>query len=212
MPLPSEPNWLITALIGAVLGVLITPASRILLYPTRRLKPHSLSGRWFEYYYSFHNGKPVLRYGIFTIRTGLRHPHVVERESSAGPADAEQKFREPSLRYRGRLLPAESGHTVIALKAASHEETLLYRFLGRIPSNSDVVPGVWAAYDHDLNPAAGAAIICRTQLDVDAAEKLLQSWAAVDARGVLRMHRSPSVDDTRATARSRKPNPTEGSN
>jgi glycine/D-amino acid oxidase-like deaminating enzyme len=83
----------------------------------------------------------------------------------------------------------EHGHVIITFSGLSHEETVTMRFLERLPSSSEVVPGIWMAEDHDRHPAAGASLISREPLtDHDASEQL-RSWVVV--RG-LSLHVLPN--------------------
>ncbi|MFF0292794.1 hypothetical protein ACFYS8_06150 [Kitasatospora sp. NPDC004615] len=186
----SEPNWLISAAVGAVLGALVVPAANLALYPARRLQAHPMAGHWYSYHFSYLSGQPVLRYGTIVIRTGVRTRHVIERHSSASPIGPDLALTPPVLSYRGGSLIDEADHIVMTFSGKTHRETLVYRFLSRIPSNASVIPGVWMAYDHDLNPAAGAAIISREPLADSDIRRLLESWV-VSEGFALHLRKSP---------------------
>ncbi|WP_018347980.1 hypothetical protein [Longispora albida] len=186
----QEPNWIITSIVGAVIGALLVPTWRIMLYPIRRLRPHPLHGIWYSYSYSFMDGALQLRHGTFTIRSGLLQRWIVHRENfgrypppSLGPAP-------PPLRYRGTV-SEEHDHYVMLFSGRTHTETLLYRFVNRIPSNAGIIPGVWMAYDHDLNPAAGCAIISRGPLAPQTVTTLLRSWVVFE-KGAFHIRKTPA--------------------
>ena len=189
--MPNEPNWIITALVGAILGALVVPTVRLLAYPARRIRSHQLGGSWYTYHYSYVNGKPALRYGLLTISTAIASRYAVRLTTSARTIGAEQSPVEPILTYRGRTVPDHVGHLVIMLYGNSHKELLMFRFLSRIPSNAQVVPGVWMAYDHDGHPAAGSEILSRTPLSNTTVQAQLRRWSVLDDRGVLRIRQPP---------------------
>ncbi|MFJ8015372.1 hypothetical protein [Streptomyces sp. NPDC096339] len=186
----EEPNWLVSALVGAVIGVMLAPAGKAALYPVRRMKRHPMAGKWYSYHFSFMAGQPILRYGTITVRTGVRTRYAIQRTTSAAPFGADGRPTPPVLKYSGGSLTEEADHIIMVFTGISHRETLTYRFLSRIPSNSSVIPGVWAAYDHDLNPAAGTAIVSRDPLTDEEARRLLGAWVVGD-EFALHLRRSP---------------------
>ena len=188
----AEPNWEVTAILGAVLGALVVPFWQLLNYPVRRLRPHSLNGQWYSYHLTFVSGRVQLRFGTMRIQPGIRSRYVATRENSDSPHQSDGQLPSPKLRYRGRVLPDEADQVVIVFKGLSHQETVVYRFLNRIPSNATVVPGIWMAHDHDLTPAAGAAILSRSGLHPDQAMRILQSWLVYE-KGAMHLRKNPTV-------------------
>ncbi|WP_371617805.1 hypothetical protein [Streptomyces sp. NBC_00454] len=187
----EEPNWIISALLGAIIGALISPAGKAVLYPVRRLKPHPMAGKWYSYHVSFMAGQPIFRYGTITVKTGIRTRYSIQRTTSAAPFGADGRPTPPVLTYSGGTLTEEADHIVMTFLGSSHRETLTYRFLSRIPSNSSVIPGVWMAYDHDLNPAAGTAILSRDPLtDEGEARRVLGAWVVSEGLA-LHLRKSP---------------------
>ena len=189
--LTSQPDWLVSAVLGAILGALVAPASMLAMFPIRRLKPHIFHGKWYSYHFSFLGERLVLRYGIFNVRTGIRHRYSVTRLSSGGRPSEPYKLPKPILKYRGRVYN-ERDHVVMSIAATTHVETAMYRFLGRIPSNTTVIPGLWMSYDHDTNPTAGVAIISREQLSDDEAKEWLRSLMVSDS-GAIRITRTAQL-------------------
>lgn len=193
----GDPNWLLSSVIGAIIGALVVPVTGLLAYPVRRLRVHTtLIGRWYSYHYSFRDEILELRYGTLHIRPGLRRQYVVHRKNSRTRPDPNGRFRPAIdlLRYRGSL-HEEGHHIIVEVKPrdSRRDETVFYRFLGQIPSNASVVPGLWMAYDHDRNPAAGTIILSREPLTDEAATRLLRSWTK-GAFAPIRIRRpSPSV-------------------
>jgi hypothetical protein len=188
----AEPNWEVTLILGAVVGVLVIPIWQLIVYPARRLRPHSLNGRWYEYHLTFVSGRVALRFGIVCIKPGIRSRYIVTAEYSDGPPQGDGQLPTPKLWYRGRVLPSEADQVVILLKGLSHPETAVFRLLDRIPSNDNVVPGIWMAYDHDLAPAAGVAILSRSSLPPEQAMRMLQSWL-IQEKGAMHLRKTPTV-------------------
>jgi hypothetical protein len=186
----AEPNWEVTAVLGAVLAALVVPFWQLLNYPVRRLRPHSLNGQWYTYHLTFVSGQIQLRFGILHIRPGIRSRYVATRENSDAPPQSDGTIPAPKLRHKGQILPDEADQIVILYKGTSHRETVVYRFLNRIPSNATVVPGIWIGYDHDLCPAAGSAILSRKALPPDEAIRILQSWLVCE-RGAIHLRKNP---------------------
>lgn len=66
----AEPNWIITSIFGAVLGVLVAEFGAILIYPLRKLKKDALEGIWHQFNYTRGDGKPFLKHATLRIRKG----------------------------------------------------------------------------------------------------------------------------------------------
>ncbi|MEV6527050.1 hypothetical protein AB0M43_34490 [Longispora sp. NPDC051575] len=185
-----EPNWIITSVVGAVIGVLVVPFYRVLLYPFRRLRRHPLGGLWYSYSYSFIDGRLHLRHGTFHVRSGVLQRYVVSRENFGRYPPPTFGATPPPLRYRGSVYE-EHDHYVMVFQGRTHTETLVYRFVNRIPSNAGIIPGIWLAYDHDLNPAAGTAIISREPLAPETVTSLLRSWVVFE-KGAFHIRKTPA--------------------
>ncbi len=186
----NEPNWIITSFVGALIGVLIVPLYQMFIYPFRKRQWHPLGGKWYSYSYSFLDGRLQLRHGTFTVRHGVLQRFVVDRLNFGQYPPPPSSPQPPPLRYRGTIYE-EHDHYVMTLEGRTHTESLLYRFVNRVPSNAGIIPGVWMAYDHDLNPAAGTAIISREPLAPEVVVHLLRSWGVFE-KGAFHIRKTPA--------------------
>jgi hypothetical protein len=177
----SQPSWIVLlvlgAVAGAIMGTLVNNYGGVLLYPLRRRRPDNYIGEWWEYHLSYLNGQRTLRQGKLTVKRGRRTKVRQVKFWHIGVDGSDDKLK---LAYKGTLR-IEGAQLLIQLKATTHKEYLVYRFLNLIPSNDSVVPGIWMAYDHNSNPAAGAAILSQRQMTSDQAEKEILTHANVGA-------------------------------
>ena len=186
----TEPNWIITAAVGAVLGKFVNDYGALLLYPIRRFKKDQYTSEWYEYHWSFRGNKKTLCPAKLVIRHGLLVPYAVRfsHVSSTGTPSV--------LQYKGTMR-LEERDVVIELSAITHTETLTYRFPKWIPSASDRLVGLWMSFDHTGAPAAGGTLLSRTSLtDLEASKYLHDGLAGSD--GFLRVN--PSFDTQDETA------------
>jgi hypothetical protein len=164
----GQPSWIIVLALGAVAGTAIDKYGGILLYPFRLLRKDHYTGEWWEYHLSYLQGHRTLRQSKLAIRHGLR-TGVRRADFWHIPAGATSD-NQKEISYKGTLR-IEGNQLLIELDATSHKEYLVYRFFNRIPTNAEVIPGIWMSYDHDSNPAAGAAILTNKPMDLDDAER-----------------------------------------
>jgi hypothetical protein len=164
----GEPNWILILALGAIAGTVVDKYGGVLLYPIRQLRDDRYLGEWWEYHLSYRQGQRTLRRSKLIIRRGL-HTRVRRAEFWHIPATARSDDQK-EIAYRGTL-HIENNHLVIQLYATTHDEYLVYRFFNRIPTNAEVIPGIWMSYDHDTNPAAGAAILTNKPMEPDDAER-----------------------------------------
>lgn len=186
----SEPNWMIVSVVGAILGALIARYGSIVLYPMRRFKKEPMIGHWYDYHFTFVNGKRYIAESPVNIRRGkLRGISVEIRDQDVvSQSGALDNKRKDGLTYQG-ILRREGPHLVIEVKGVGHIELLIFRFIYRLPSNDSVIPGVWMSFDHDMNPTAGLMILSRRRLRRSAAIPLLLDCAHL-AEGVLQVQPS----------------------
>jgi hypothetical protein len=193
--LDTEPNWIVTSVVGAVLGALVSAYGTLLGYPIRRLRRNHYVGDWFEYHWTYHSGQRHLWRARLCIRRGYLQSYSVQfdhlpqqvSQPSGGTAPAAPS-EDRVLRYRGEMHLREN-HVVITLNAHTHEESLVYRFRQWIPSNKDPVPGLWMSFDHTGAPAAGAALLSDRELSEAEVEAGFRS-AIESAPGLLRVAQS----------------------
>jgi hypothetical protein len=146
----------------------MTEFGGILAYPFRRLRRDPLEGTWHQFNYTQRNGKTFINQGTLRIR-----------KRALGGLKGIMIDESGNLSYRGQVR-REVGHIVAELKAASHDETLVLRFVGTIVARDPFMPGVWMAYDRDSNPAAGAALLCKDNASIEKARQLIGKWTTTN--------------------------------
>jgi hypothetical protein len=164
----GKPSWIVILVLGVIAGTALDKYGGVLLYPIRLLRDDHYLGEWWEYHLSYRQGQRTLRRSRLIIRRGLR-TGVRRAEFWHIPANATSDDQK-EIAYRGTL-HLENNQLLIQLHATTHDEYLVYRFFNRIPTNAEVIPGIWMSYDHDTNPAAGAAILTNNPMDPDDAER-----------------------------------------
>jgi hypothetical protein len=183
----AEPGWIAVTLIGAIVGAAIAPMFSILRYLARRFQTHPLCATWYSYHLTFRDNRLVMLSGTYRISRGVRSSLVVRAENLA---DDETGKSRRTLLYRGTM-EQEGGHYVMDLSGRSHKERLMIRFAERIPPNDQTLSGIWLAYDHDNQVAAGAQMFSRTPLDRDTALNALRSWIFTAQAGAIRLRGTP---------------------
>lgn len=184
----TEPSWIATIVIGAVLGALINQFGSVILYPFRRLRKDEFIGTWYEYYWTWCNGTEQVWTGRVSIKRGVLRPYVVRIwEKQPEETDSGDVVASPAVvhRYRGGLR-LEGGHVIIDVEATTHTESAVHRYPRWIPSSSDRVVGIWMAFDHSGTPTSGAVLLTRDKQDVARAEELLTQRVSTSP-GLLRV-------------------------
>jgi|SRR5882724_1651074 len=160
----NEPHWLVVAVIGAILGLLLPYMMYLLRFLWRYRKSDRLEKSWFEYHATFTEGRAIIVGGTWHIKKGFRHRLVVTF----------QHEKDDGLKYKG-VLHKERGHILAVLASISDdEETLYYRFVTPVGSQS-TVPGLWLSYDRDGRVCAGSAILSQEPLEETAVGPILSN-------------------------------------
>jgi hypothetical protein len=181
----TSPNWVVTTILGAVLGALLSAYGSLILYPIRRLKRDQYIGEWSEYHWTWKDGRKNLCRGRFTVKRGLLAPYSVEFDHLPQKTNGKTSTHSKDLRYKGRLR-LEDGHVVFDFRGTTHTESITYRFPRWIPSSSDRIVGIWMSFDHTGTPSAGGAMLVRGDLtDLQAANFLNAHLTTSD--GLLRI-------------------------
>lgn len=183
----TEPNWLVTTLVGAAIGALIPSFGPAVLYPFRRLRKDEYVGSWNEYYWTWYDGSKQMWTGRVSISRGVLRPYVVRIEEMqlGSPESGNDATTQPVHKYRGGLR-LEGGHVIFELRATTHTESVVTRFPQWIPSSSDRVVGIWFAFDHSGTPTAGATLLTKDELEESEAKELLGQRVS-SSPGLLRV-------------------------
>lgn len=202
----QQPHWLIKILIGIVLGALLPQAGKMTILLISRLKKNSLLGKWYKYHVSYREGASQLFETEWIIKRGFFKPYKVI-----------YKYDGRTLLYNGSM-EFERGHLLFILRALSHPETVICRTTYPLPlansslsgkptsptqaqnknayRDSYMMYGIWMSYDHDIQIASGATLMCREPIeDKDEALRKLKNRFHVEGE-------KPSIRLTFARAKS----------
>jgi hypothetical protein len=177
--LADEPNWIVVTLIGAVLGASAAWWSAPIRYLGARNRHRHLLGTWHECHYSFRHGQVILGRATIVVRPGFKNSLKV----NATQHEVHPDGAVTDLSYAGHL--HREGQLVLTLSAESHDETLMMRYVERLPSNPAPMLGMWLCRDHDGLPAAGVSALSRKELTDEQAYATLRFQGS--SSGVLRV-------------------------
>ncbi|MET8152653.1 hypothetical protein ACIBSW_30010 [Actinoplanes sp. NPDC049668] len=166
--LSQEPNWIIVTLVGALVGASVTWWSTPIRYLRARNSHGYLLGTWYEYHYTFRHGRMMLGRAVVTIRPGFRSSLKADVVSHEVHADG----MVTDLSYTGQV--RREGHLVLSLSGRSHDDTMMMRYIERLPSNPAPMLGIWLSQDHDCLPAAGVSALSRKELTDEQAHDVLR--------------------------------------
>lgn len=158
----TTPHWLLVAIIGAVIGLLLPYCGRTVVWVLRRFKEFHLEGEWYEYHLTYVGGNPVLRGERWHIGKGFFAKLSVDANSTSP---------DGGLRYKGTIVE-ERSTIVVKFKAISHTEQVACRLTSPIPSHDRTLLGFWLALDFDGRIAVGPEVLTRDQLSPDSVREL----------------------------------------
>jgi hypothetical protein len=184
----SEPNWVITILVGTLLGAVVAPLGPAALYPLRRIRRDVFVGTWNQYYWTWRDGRKQMWFGQVCVKRGILKPYSVTTVMSppdGGDHNIEPSNRHAVLRHRGELR-LEGGHVIIETRANTHNESVVSRFPQWIPSETNRIVGIWMSFDHSGTPTAGAILLSRSNLDEPEASALIGRYTTTST-GLLRV-------------------------
>ncbi|SFC94441.1 hypothetical protein SAMN05421780_11365 [Flexibacter flexilis DSM 6793] len=171
----TEPNWIITTLIGTVIGYLYPYFIKGIIYIGRLLfTKHYLTGQWNSYYQIWENNLAVIKHEKWTVSLGYNSKLKVKIKTVA----------EGNLNYSGELTE-ERGHLIVTLKAKEYDERVFGRYPIPIPSNDATVVGLWLGVDFNAHATVGANILSRIELDNEKIIILLREYTEVDTENEM---------------------------
>lgn len=177
MPLDQDPNWLISALIGAVFGYLLPLLPASLRYLVGKFRRSQLEGLWHQCNYTFSDGRQILCREEWKIARGFLHPYALK--VSGLPGDGR--------RYRGQITH-ERNHLIAIYQASTHTETVYARFHFPATPEGQVVPGIWLSFDHDGCVTAGVQVLSQTKLtDAECLQAIRQCSKMITEVAVLQI-------------------------
>lgn len=156
----KEPNWLITLIIGALLGFLpeIITIIKNIVY---RFSKNRLVGTWHVYEVTIHNNNKINTYGICTIKNGFLHRYKISMKNGA-------------LVYKG-IGEVEENHLYMKLQNQNDNnvrtETCWQRYDFSY-NDYNLMCGLWLSNNYDNNTTCGISILSRDSLDETSLEKI----------------------------------------
>lgn len=167
----NDSNWILTTIIGAVVGWLLPYLVRTAVFIVRRFRRGIFDGKWCVYRVTNQDGKLKIEPSTWDIRKGFSSKFVV-RETREG-------LETPI--YKGSLF-FERNFWLVRLSGVGHEEEILIRLFSPIPAENTSTWGLYLGIDFEGKPAAGPIMISREELPTASASELLQEKTRVHSR------------------------------
>jgi hypothetical protein len=151
--LGQQPPWIVVALVGAVIGLLLPGLLRVPLWALGLFRRHPLQGVWHHFWYNFDTDEPRLKHEQWRVKRGFRGPlRVKTRSTVAG---------EP--RYSG-YIEFENEFALVHLKARGHNEQVHHRHPLPVPGADRILVGMVIAQDYGGLSSAHASVLARREL------------------------------------------------
>jgi hypothetical protein len=168
--IPDNPHWIVTALIGALFGILLPQLALVMRWIIRRFTKSPIEGDWHHYFFNFDSdhARADFKEEIFSIRKGFKHPYTVKTTPIIST-------ESPFLGY----LKFEKDFFVVFLEAEKHQELVCQRF---ITPNQWTKPciGVSVAQDYHGRASAGANLLSKNPLPKEKVKLILSSRVTLD--------------------------------
>jgi hypothetical protein len=171
----KEPNWIVTALVGAIIGWAFPYIGKAIYYVFRRLEKDYLEGDWYGYHWTYKGGQSVLNKSRWRIKKGVFHRFAVKEAHQDG------------MNYGG-YAEVERSQLVVKIHSGRNSETARFRITWPIPSNAHILRGIWLSFDHDSKIASAAQLLSRDELtDSDAIAKIKEAMRWEKDRPAMRV-------------------------
>ena len=172
----QEPNWIVRALAGFLLGYFFTYIIKGTDFIWRMIfSKNYLTGQWNSYYQVWENNIPVLKRENWTIGFGFNSKLRVNITT------------EDSLSFSGELLE-EKGNLIVIIKAKDFNERGFGRYPIPIPGNDTTVVGLYLGIDFNGHATACVNILSRIELQMNELSSLLKDNTDFDAtNGMIRL-------------------------
>jgi hypothetical protein len=164
----QQPNWVLSILIGAIVGYLLPYIIKSVDFIVRRFHKEMAEGVWHVYHVTNREHRTQVECSTWRIRKGFNHRFVVE----------EQKATLGFVPYRG-VLRMERGFWLVKLAGTKHEEKVMVRLLSPLPSGDSTSWGLYLGLDFEGRSVAGPVMISRNDLAADEALRKMMDRAEV---------------------------------
>ena len=149
----QQPHWLVSAFVGAIIGLVLPSFLDVLRWPIRRLRRHQLNGEWNHYYYNFDPEQPVLHHEIWRVSPGIKSRFRVTVDDA--------KTKGPD--YAGHIEMLKD-IAIFQLRGLHHDELVVEKYPLPIPGSDSVMAGVAIAQDFQGRPSVNAVLLSRVVL------------------------------------------------
>lgn len=174
----QQPHWLVSTVIGAILGILLPYFGKAFYYMLRRFKKYYLEGVWNGYLYSHKDGVPIISQIKFKIRKGFYSQYK-----------ATLHYEDGTLSYKG-IMKIENAQAYVYISSTQHEEHASLRFGVPIASKSHKIVGLWLSHDHDQYIGSGPFVLSRDPIKLAEIESTVESSIKCEhTMCLLRVHR-----------------------
>ena len=169
----KEPNWILTALFGAVLGF-IPEIVKIIKYMVLRFSKNRIIGDWYVYEITISESKILFTTGTCIIKNGVLHRFSI-------------KMKNDNLNYRG-IGDCEDNHFYIMIHNINdksvRKETCWQRYDFSY-NDYNCLFGLWLSNNYDGKTTCGYSILSRMALKESDIEKIVLSKYIVEKKPII---------------------------
>lgn len=164
----KEPNWIITAIIGAILGF-IPDIFRIFKYTILRFTKNRIVGNWYVYEFTKSEGNIKRTKGICRIKNGILNRFSIIMQND-------------NLLYKGTG-DCEDNHLFMMIKNKNdklvRKETCWQRYDFSY-NDYNYLLGLWLSNDYDGHTTCGISILSRTELNETEINNIISNKYNID--------------------------------
>lgn len=150
-----QPNWLIFAAVGALIGYLIPYFVKFISFTIRRLKRNIIKGDWFVYHPTNRENEFIIESSKFNIRSGYYNPYVI------------REYKNNSQLFAKGALTFERNYLLIRLNTVAHEEKVYIRLYSPIGTADNIAWGFFQSIDYLGKPISGPIVFSRDEMSSD---------------------------------------------
>lgn len=158
----TEPHWLIVSIIGAMIGFILPYAKKAIVVLLRYFTDYHIEGAWYEYHWSLIDNNPELKREHWKVKKG-----IFERLKVVAKSIPSEK-----LVYKGKIYQ-ERNHLIAIFKATTHTEEVFCRLSNPVPTNDNIITGLWLALDYNRKIISGSLVLSRDELTEEEVQKHL---------------------------------------
>ena len=163
----SEPNWVITIILGAIVGFLLPYILNLVRFIRRFFKKEIAEGNWYVYHMINRDGIIQVENSMWKIKKGFYSKFIVEER------------KVDYVLYKG-LLVFERNFWLVRLKGIKHDEEVYIRLINPIPTQDTRTQGLFLSLDYNGIATAGPVLISRKEILQDKVKKIFFNKIKID--------------------------------